>query len=62
MLIAVGVSCRFLYSSVSYLNVDYLVWRDRERERERERELFCCYRLLVVIWFVLGGVSSWCLG
>ena len=40
-----------------YLNVDNLVLGGGERERE----LFCCYRLLVIMWFVLGGVSSWCL-
>ena len=67
MLIGEGVSCRTSYSIVNYLYVSCsgLFTSDlEERERERERELFFCYRLLLIMWFLFGGISSssWCLG
>ena len=32
--------------------------------RLEKRELFFCYRLLAIMWFLFGGISSssWCLG
>ena len=66
MLIGVGVSGRISYPIVIDLFVSCsgsITSVGEEREREREREI-CCYRLLVIMWFLLGGVSSssWCLG
>ena len=60
MLIGVGVSCRISYSIISYL---YVSCRGSITSVGEERA-FYSYRLLVIMWFVLGGISSsaWCLG
>ena len=61
MLFGVGVSCHILYSIVSYLYVSY---SESITSVGEERAIFFCYRLLVIMWFLFGGVSSssWCLG
>ena len=52
MLIGVGVSCRISYSIVNYLYVSFsgmIISVGKERAN-----LF--YRLLVIMWFLFGGV------
>ena len=53
MLFGVDVSC-ILYSIVSYLNVN----SSRSISSIGEEKAIFCYRLLVIIWFLFGGVSS----
>ena len=56
MLFGVGVSCRILYSIVSYL-YDQL-------PRLGKRELICLLSFTCIMWFMFGefSSSSWCLG
>ena len=61
MFIGVGVSCRNLYSDLSYLYVSFSGLITLVGEG---RGIFC-YLLLVIMSFLFGGVSSsssWCLG
>ena len=60
VIIGVGVSCRIFYSVVSYSNVSF----SRLITSVGEGRAFICYRLLVIMWFLFGEVSSssWCLG
>ena len=50
MFFGVGVSCRILYSIVSYLYVSFSGSITSVGE--------ACYRLLVIMWFQLEEVSS----
>ena len=61
MLLGVGVSCRILSSIVSYL---YVSCSGLITSFWEERANFVGYRLLAIIWFLFGEVSSssWCLG
>ena len=58
MLIGVGVSCRISYYIVNYLYVSF----SGLKTSVGEQSMFC-YRLLVIIWFLFGGVrlprSAW---
>ena len=58
MLIGEGVSCRFLYPSVSYLyvNCTRLITSVGEERAHFSAIVYC---LLAIMWFLLGGVSSW---
>ena len=61
MLFGVGVSFRIMYSIVSFLYVSYgglITSVGEERANLSEH-----YRLLLIIWFLYGEVSSssWCL-
>ena len=52
MFCGVGVSCRILYSIVSYLCVSY----SGSITSVGEGGTIFCYRSLVVVWFLFEGV------
>ena len=54
MLFGIGLSCRILYSIVSYLYVSHSGSFTRTLVDE-QRAKFFCYRLLVIMWFLFGG-------
>ena len=55
MLFGVVVSCRILYSFVSYL---YVSCSGSITSVGEERAKFVCYTLLVIMWFLFEEVSS----
>ena len=62
MLFGVGVSRRIFYSIVSYLYVSCS--GSITSIREERAIIFVCHRVLVIMWFLFGEVSSfsWFLG
>ena len=56
--------CKFEYVSYVVFRILSISCSGLITSAGEERSIFFCYRILVILWFLLGGVSSnsWCFG